>query len=75
MTPSQTLRALLAAGMLARAEHPSDSRAHSVTFTPMVRVRVQAAITVVEQVDAAFFSEVAGRTGSLVELLGAFEPE
>jgi DNA-binding MarR family transcriptional regulator len=73
MTTSQIVRTLLTAGLLSRGEHPDDSRANVVAVTPAGRARASAAITVVEQVDEAFFAPVARTAAPLLALLQALD--
>src|SRR5882724_1654732 len=54
MTTSQVLRALEAASLIQRVDHPKDPRAKS--------------IVVVEETDAAFFEPLASDTARLVEM-------
>ncbi len=58
MMTSQVLRALQARGLLERREHPTDTRAKVVALTDVGIATAMAAIPVVEQVDAQFFSAV-----------------
>ncbi len=71
MTTSQVVRALEAAGLLERREHPEDPRAKSIRVTARGREQAKKAIVVVEDTDAAFFVALGERTAELVRLFGA----
>jgi DNA-binding MarR family transcriptional regulator len=71
MTTSQIVRALEANGLVARREHPDDSRAKRITVTEAGRALASAAIKVVEQTDATFFAPASKDMGKLLGLLQA----
>jgi MarR family transcriptional regulator, organic hydroperoxide resistance regulator len=73
MTTSQLVRTLEAAGLMERPAHPGDPRARAIVVTAAGRARVKKAIVVVEDTDAAFFDEVAGKSGKLLDLLRALD--
>jgi DNA-binding MarR family transcriptional regulator len=68
MTTSQVLRALEAASLIQRIDHPKDPRAKSIMVTRVGRDLVRKAIVVVEKTDAAFFEPLASDTARLVEM-------
>src|SRR5713226_6081772 len=68
MTTSQVLRALEAASLIQRVDHPTDPRAKSIVVTRAGRDLARKAIVVVEDADAAFFEPLASDTGRLVEM-------
>ena len=67
MTTSQIVRALEAAALLERRDHPSDPRAFAIAVTAAGRDRAKKALEVVEATDEAFFAPVPN--ARLVELL------
>jgi DNA-binding MarR family transcriptional regulator len=71
MTTSQVLRALEAASLIQRVDHPKDPRAKSITVTRAGRDLARKVIVVVEQTDAAFFEPLASDTAQLVEMFQA----
>jgi MarR family transcriptional regulator, organic hydroperoxide resistance regulator len=71
MTTSQVLRALEAASLIERIEHPTDPRAKSIMVTRAGRDLVRKAIVVVEETDAAFFEPLASDTARLVKMFQA----
>jgi len=68
MTTSQVVRALEAAALLERREHPRDPRAKSISVTARGRALAKQAIVVVEETDAAFFAPLGKRATDLVQL-------
>ncbi|MBI3790010.1 MAG: MarR family transcriptional regulator [Gemmatimonadetes bacterium] len=58
MTTSQVVRALVHAGLLARAPHPTDSRAHAVSVSRAGRALARRAVRAVERADERFFAPV-----------------
>jgi DNA-binding MarR family transcriptional regulator len=71
MTTSQVLRALEAASLIQRVDHPEDPRAKSIKVTRAGRDLARKAIVVVEETDAAFFQPLASDTARLVEMFQA----
>lgn len=71
MTTSQVVRALEAAALMERREHPEDPRAKSIRVTARGREQAQKAIVVVEKTDADFFATLGERTPELVQLFAA----
>ena len=71
MTTSQVLRALEAASLIERVDHPRDPRAKAITVTRAGRDLARKAIVVVEETDAAFFEPLASDTARLVEMFQA----
>ncbi|MBR0824765.1 MarR family transcriptional regulator [Bradyrhizobium manausense] len=71
MTTSQVLRALEAARLIQRVDHPTDPRAKSITVTKAGRDLAREAVPVVEDVDAAFFEPLASDTKRLVAMFQA----
>jgi len=71
MTTSQVVRALEAALLMERREHPEDPRAKSISVTARGRERAKKAIVAVEDTDAAFFVSLGERTAELVRLFAA----
>lgn len=71
MTTSQVLRALEAASLIQRVDHPRDPRAKSINVTRTGRDLARKAVVVVEQTDAAFFEPLASDTKRLVEMFQA----
>lgn len=71
MTTSQVVRALEAAALLERRDHPADPRAKAIAVTAAGREKAREALLVVEETDAAFFDPVAPSAARLVELLKA----
>src|SRR5258708_30187624 len=71
MTTSQVLRALEAAALIQRVDHPKDPRAKSIMVTRAGRDLARKAIVVVEDTDAAFFEPLASDTARLVEMFQA----
>jgi DNA-binding MarR family transcriptional regulator len=68
MTTSQVVRALEAAALLERREHPSDPRAKAIAATAVGKKKAQKALPIVEAVDAAFFAPLAKDTTSLMAM-------
>ena len=68
MTTSQVLRALEAASLIRRADHPRDPRAKAITVTRAGRDLVRRAIVVVEETDATFFAPLANDAKRLVAM-------
>jgi len=71
MTTSQVLRALEAAALIQRVDHPTDPRAKSIMVTRAGRDLARKAIVVVEATDAAFFEPLASDTARLVRMFQA----
>jgi MarR family transcriptional regulator, organic hydroperoxide resistance regulator len=71
MTTSQVLRALEAASLIQRVDHPKDPRAKAITVTRAGRDLARKAIVVVEDTDAAFFKPLAADTKRLVAMFQA----
>jgi len=69
MTTSQIVRALEAAGWIARDDHPGDPRAKAITVTAGGRELARRAVVAVERADAEFFAPLADHG----ELVGAFQ--
>lgn len=68
MTTSQVLRALEAALLIQRVDHPQDPRAKAITVTKAGRDLARKAVVAVEDADAAFFKPVASDTRRLVAM-------
>ena len=75
MTTSQVLRALEAASLVERRDHPDDPRAKAIVVTNQGRERARKAIVVVEATDAEFFAPLASSTSKLVKMFGALLEE
>jgi len=71
MTASQVLRALEAAALIKRVNHPTDPRAKSIIVTPAGRDLARKAVVVVEDTDAAFFEPLASNSAQLVAMFQA----
>jgi len=71
MTTSQVLRALEAAALVERGDHPTDPRAKSIVVTRAGRALARKAVVVVEENDAAFFAPLVGDTARLVAMFQA----
>jgi MarR family transcriptional regulator, organic hydroperoxide resistance regulator len=71
MTTSQVLRALQAATLIERRDHPTDPRAKQIAATRAGRDLARKAVVVVEETDAAFFEPVAHDASQLVKLFQA----
>jgi MarR family transcriptional regulator, organic hydroperoxide resistance regulator len=71
MTTSQVLRALEAAALIQRVDHPKDPRAKSIMVTRAGRDLARKAIVVVEETDAAFFEPLVPDTARLVAMFQA----
>ncbi len=71
MTTSQVLRALEAALLIQRVDHPKDPRAKAITVTRAGRDLARKAIVVVEDTDATFFEPLAADTARLVAMFQA----
>ena len=71
MTTSQVLRALEAAALIQRVDHPRDPRAKSIMVTRAGRDLARKAIVVVEETDAAFFGPLVPDTARLVAMFQA----
>lgn len=69
MMTSQVLRALEAKRLIRRAPHPVDARARALTVTTQGAALADAANTVVEQTDRAFFAPLANQQPDFTELL------
>jgi len=67
MTTSQTVRTLLANGLLERNAHPTDTRAKVISVTDAGRELAQEAVLVVEEVDRQFFLPLGEQRSSLVQ--------
>mgnify|MGYP004716089191 CR=1 FL=1 len=68
MTTSQTVRTLLANGLVERAAHPTDTRAKVISVSDTGRALAHKAVQVVEEVDRQFFAPLGARQPQLVEL-------
>lgn len=68
MMTSQVVRALERRGLLARAAHPTDTRAKVVSLTAEGRVLAQRAMAVVEVADEEFFQALDGQVSNFVGL-------
>lgn len=66
MTTSQVLRALEAAQLIQRIDHPGDPRAKAITVTKVGRDLARKAVVAVEDADTAFFKPVASDAKRLV---------
>ena len=71
MTTSQVLRALEAAGLIERIDHPQDPRSKAITVTKVGRDLARKAVVAVEDADAAFFKPLASDTKRLVAMFQA----
>ncbi len=71
MTTSQVLRALEAARLVERRDHPMDPRARAIVVTKAGREKAAQALVAVEDVDAAFFAPVKASVGRLLEIFRA----
>ena len=71
MTTSQVLRALEAALLIERVDHPRDPRAKAITVTRAGRDLARKAIVVVEDTDTAFFEPLAADTRRLITMFQA----
>ena len=71
MTTSQVLRALEAASLIQRVDHPKDPRAKAITVTRAGRDLARKAIVVVEDADAAFFEPLGSDTARLIAMFQA----
>ncbi|MDX6204238.1 MAG: hypothetical protein QOF39_295 [Frankiales bacterium] len=74
MMTSQVLRALETAGLLTRADHPSDRRAKALAVTAEGRALANRTVKAVEACDAEFFAPLGrsdGLTSALATLLGS----
>jgi len=71
MTTSQVLRALEAAGLVQRVDHPGDPRAKAITVTKTGRDLARKAVVAVEEADAAFFEPLGSDTKRLVAMFQA----
>jgi len=71
MTTSQVLRALEAAALIKRGDHPTDPRAKAITVTRTGRELARKAVVVVEENDAAFFAPVAADAARLIAMFQA----
>ncbi|MCC6727615.1 MAG: MarR family transcriptional regulator [Saprospiraceae bacterium] len=61
MMVSKVLRTLEDKGLLGRQEHATDTRAKSVSMTPVGEALLQTALKVVEGVDIDFFAKLGAR--------------
>lgn len=68
MTTSQVLRALEAALLIERIDHPGDPRAKTVTVTKAGCDLARKAVVAVENADAAFFKPVASGAKRLIAM-------
>jgi DNA-binding MarR family transcriptional regulator len=71
MTTSQVVRALEAAGLLERRQHPDDPRAKAIVVTTSGRNKARLALVAVEETDEAFFKPVAATSRALVRMFRA----
>lgn len=74
MTTSQVLRTLAAKGIVARAEHSTDTRAKTVVLTEKGKKLVKPAVNAVEKCDRGFFASLrngAAFNAELIQLLTA----
>lgn len=71
MMTSQVLRVLERRGLVSRAPHPEDRRAHALTATRAGRSLANKAIVAVEATDASFFHPIRRRARDFVGLLRA----
>ncbi|MDQ0873991.1 DNA-binding MarR family transcriptional regulator [Paenibacillus sp. V4I3] len=69
MMASQVLRNLEKKGFLIRKEHPTDTRAKSISLTPAGERLINKAIDIVEQTDRRFFSKLGEDQETLASLL------
>jgi len=69
MMTSQVVRTLEEKGFVARAAHPTDSRARAVSLTPAGREVAERAFAVVERADEQFFQELGGNVATLLKLM------
>ncbi len=75
MTTSQVVRALEAAGLVERRDHPEDPRAKALVATRAGRDKARAATRVVEEVDRAFFAPLGARVRAVVKALLRLDAE
>jgi DNA-binding MarR family transcriptional regulator len=75
MTTSQVVRALEAASLLERRDHPDDPRAKAIVVTNLGRDKARKAVVVVEATDAEFFAPLAGSDARLVKMFGVLLAE
>jgi MarR family transcriptional regulator, organic hydroperoxide resistance regulator len=68
MTTSQTVRTLLASGLLERGAHPTDTRAKIVSVSDAGRELAHKAVIIVEKVDRRFFAPLGEQQSGLVKL-------
>lgn len=68
MTTSQTVRTLIANGLLERSMHPTDSRAKMITVTFAGRELACQSVLIVEEVDRQFFAALGGQQSNLITL-------
>ena len=68
MTTSQVLRALQAAQLIQRVDHPEDPRAKAISVTKAGRDLARKAVVAVEEADTAFFEPLGGDTKLLVAM-------
>ncbi|AKV03700.1 Transcriptional regulator, MarR family [Labilithrix luteola] len=68
MTTSQVVRALEAAELIVRKEHPDDPRAKAIAVTEQGRAKARKAVVAVEEADAAFFEPVASSSERLMTM-------
>ncbi len=69
MTTSQIVRTLEANGLLARDDHPGDTRAKSIAVTTAGRAKAHDALVAVEKTDTEFFAILSGNEARLVSTL------
>jgi MarR family transcriptional regulator, organic hydroperoxide resistance regulator len=75
MTTSTVLRTLQAKGLLARQEHPTDTRAKTIHLTKEGERIVKKAVKTVEKFDADFFASIENTAGEINNLLLALIPK
>jgi DNA-binding MarR family transcriptional regulator len=75
MTVSTTLRLLEKKGLIARENHPLDTRAKRILNTEQGNRILEAVNSIVESVDVAFFFDSEKRTASFMDLLRQLKGE
>lgn len=73
MMTSQVVRVLDGRGLLDRAPHPDDGRAHALTITRRGRDLVNRAIVAVEACDESFFAPLGRSRATLTRTLRTLE--
>ena len=68
MTTSQVLRALEAAQLIQRVDHPDDPRAKAISVTKAGRDLARKAVVAVKEADAAFFQPLGADAKRLVAM-------